>query len=1203
MLNPLNLEFRDAIIKQVVKVVRGDNFNTILGRSATKGGKMLVELEFRLVNSFKRREFTQTLQQFKHISDNIQRMYADYDETYTLDVRIDADQERSTDRLTINGLENIKRYCRTGTLKGIDADNLVYIEKLPTRNLEQNLEQYNLRIGLSTEETLTDRTAFDQQLVSPVNKYYRYKHRYSFRGHEKLRFDLTVVKSGRGPSLMECYSDPPKPMHLFKSPEKYEVEIEFINLPANTEIQKYIDPRTSLLVYNCLKWSQRSFAVMKSGPDGEPFEELIVRDEYKQLTFPGKHSTKDQNRSFFIGMNVYPLKISDIETIKSSYSVTDKADGARYLLFISGSKSFAGVMYLITNQLEIRHTGLKIDDQLLWGSVFDGELVMTGPDSHQYLIFDCLFLNGKDVRNKPLVSFKKGPKITIDSENCRYGLIAINAPKLAATKPIANDVNIMIKYKEYEFCIENGPNIFQLAERVLGKPHIYKQDGLIFTPYEDPYPVAVLGKNVKWPNLFKWKPLSQLSIDFLVDFTRQIPVVDTLTGNKYIEAELKVQQMKPTGVEVNSFMPAVQVPRYRETPSQDYDSNFNVIRLPVDDSGMPRARDKNFIYNHSIVEFIYQDDAPRWSKWVPLRVRSDKIMSNAQIVVDSTWALIIDPVTELMITGKAKIQPEKATDQYYTDVAEGKSLLVKPMKEYHNAIKSFLFKQTTTHIRQQAGTKPIDCLDIACGQGGDLHKWQFTKLNFVLGIDNDYNNLYTPGRGAQARRDKQVMQNESRHVPTYPADLYLVWGDSRNFLNDGAAGSNDGNRALLKSILSRRGPSSFDIVSCQFALHYFTETEDILSHVLYNVAYNLKMGGYFIGTTLDGEIVHQQLKSRKSISGQVDKEVIWKIDKKYPDKESFGETGQKITAFNISIGQAFDEYLVNFEYLAKLAASFGLIPINKDEIPGLQGRQSFGEIREEILKMSHDKSIQLIKKMSSDEKTYSDMNKYFIFKKIKHPSKNIELEKTTIPETGKLSVTVEDDDSSPDEAAASSSAPAKPPKKTVKKDDDVPVKPPKKVADDDDDDDDDVPVKPPKKVADDDDDDDDDKPPKKTPVSAKPSKAKKSDDDDDDDDVPAKPSKKVAKKDDDDKPPKKATISAKPPKAKKSDDVPVKPPKKVAKKDDDDAKPPKKTPVSEKPSKAKKSDDDDDDDVPVKPPKKDDDTDKPKKKIVVTKKK
>ncbi len=50
-----------------------------------------------------------------------------------------------------------------------------------------------------------------------------------------------------------------------------------------------------------------------------------------------------------------------------------------------------------------------------------------------------------------------------------------------------------------------------------------------------------------------------------------------------------------------------------------------------------------------------------------------------------------------------------------------------------------------------------------------------------------------------------------------------------------------------------KGKIVFDIVSCQFSMHYLLESEERFRAFLRNVSSRLEPGGFFIGTTVDAE--------------------------------------------------------------------------------------------------------------------------------------------------------------------------------------------------------------------------------------------------------------------------------------------------------------------------------------------------------------
>jgi len=57
----------------------------------------------------------------------------------------------------------------------------------------------------------------------------------------------------------------------------------------------------------------------------------------------------------------------------------------------------------------------------------------------------------------------------------------------------------------------------------------------------------------------------------------------------------------------------------------------------------------------------------------------------------------------------------------------------------------------------------------------------------------------------------------------------------------------------------------FDLVSCQFALHYSFESEEKANGLLKNVSCRLKPGGYFIGTIPNTEKLREKMLRKEDI--------------------------------------------------------------------------------------------------------------------------------------------------------------------------------------------------------------------------------------------------------------------------------------------------------------------------------------------------
>jgi hypothetical protein len=184
----------------------------------------------------------------------------------------------------------------------------------------------------------------------------------------------------------------------------------------------------------------------------------------------------------------------------------------------------------------------------------------------------------------------------------------------------------------------------------------------------------------------------------------------------------------------------------------------------------------------------------------------------------------------------------------------------------------------------------------------------------------------------------------------------------------------------------------FDVCSIQFALHYMFESKTKLHKFLTNVSNYTKTGKYFIGTCYDGKKIYEMLQE-KTLNETVElyekNTKIWHIKKKYQDdskiflEDNDKSIGYKISVYQESINQEFDEYLVNFEYFVKLMEDYGFVlatGMQTSENISFDSLGSFSSLFDIMLK-SKKESYGVASKMSENEKTVSFLNNYFIFQK------------------------------------------------------------------------------------------------------------------------------------------------------------------------------------------------------------------------------
>jgi len=227
------------------------------------------------------------------------------------------------------------------------------------------------------------------------------------------------------------------------------------------------------------------------------------------------------------------------------------------------------------------------------------------------------------------------------------------------------------------------------------------------------------------------------------------------------------------------------------------------------------------------------------------------------------------------------------------------------------------------------------------------------------------------------RESVEVARNMYATMKGTKPNTTYIWGDSGKLIFPDYNSALDGyNKNLLKKVILSK--NQFDVVSMQYAIHYLCENEIKLRTFLQNVTDNLKIGGYFIGTSMDGGRIYELLKDlKKPAEGIVGEDILWRIDKKYQSIMKWDKKkpmlGHKIDVFINTIGIPHEEYLVNYEYLDEICKEYGF---EKELI------RSFGE----IYNKGDDEYKNDLKAMSDAEKTFSFLHNEFKFIKKKDAS-------------------------------------------------------------------------------------------------------------------------------------------------------------------------------------------------------------------------
>ncbi|KAI1432550.1 guanine-N(7)-methyltransferase [Xylaria sp. CBS 124048] len=199
---------------------------------------------------------------------------------------------------------------------------------------------------------------------------------------------------------------------------------------------------------------------------------------------------------------------------------------------------------------------------------------------------------------------------------------------------------------------------------------------------------------------------------------------------------------------------------------------------------------------------------------------------------------------------------------------------IRGLRVFNNWVKSTLiqkFSPDEDHTpgaqqqgRDMAGAQghELIVLDIGCGKGGDLGKWQQApqRVQLYVGLDpadvsidqakDRYRSMGTQGgRGGRGGRGGHRGGRQQR--------LF----DARFVVKD-CYGSSIGDVDIVRQVgfdPSPMGHSGFDIVSMMFCMHYAFESEEKARMMLQNVSSALKKGGRFIGCIPNSDVISDRV--------------------------------------------------------------------------------------------------------------------------------------------------------------------------------------------------------------------------------------------------------------------------------------------------------------------------------------------------------
>ena len=499
-----------------------------------------------------------------------------------------------------------------------------------TKIANLDIKPYNIRLASSREEQLN---VSNSDLKSMYNvTFVRYKTRYSFT-NDSSSIDLTHVVQNR-------------------NEKKYEIECELKDVNKTRDFVN--------TVITILKYLQSSDFIISN----DDKKELL--DQYASLI--------QQKYAKFIGPLPHTISKAEFETgiLSCNYSVTDKADGLRKLLFInSQGKSLligrANGNALITGSIYVGTIGQK-------NTVYDGELIELIPGKYEYHIFDCVYSNGDDVRNLDLISRLKLVNTTKSPGSSSSSSIK-RSPKFKSSIGL---------YKKKFYVNDNESmytHAYKLWENKGNKP--YTLDGLIFTP---------IYTNYYNDSIYKWKPVD--TFDFYIVKTSGNTSHETWTLNiAGFDKRNNYAHYTFRGFDGRGTFSYKKQGRHMTIKSL---IPFQYGTVRIENSLASRFK------NNTVIEFKF---STQQSKFIPLQTREDKKFANGILAVNDAYTSLMNPITHSMLRN-------------------GKYVFCG--RKFHNAIKNDLI---------QKYVKKSKVLDIGVGAGGNIHKYKKANVSRLVGIN------------------------------------------------------------------------------------------------------------------------------------------------------------------------------------------------------------------------------------------------------------------------------------------------------------------------------------------------------------------------------------------------------------------------------------------------------------------------------------
>lgn len=799
----------------------------------------------------------------------------------SIELDIIAKHELQEYRVTIIGQEYIDLFSSNENME-IDIIPKDY-KKIIIKTVDENSivvnQDYEYKIKLAKEEPIS------QDIPLNNIKFFRFKKRYSFfrqmqssQDISPIKLDLTIVKNYTG--------------EMNEIATTYEFEMELLHTNTRQRVTDASD------FYSIL--DEFIILFQDTGFKYSVLQLERVKNEMKSVS-PKSKGSKD---ALFMGAKPSSFTLENVlqfDPLNEKYSVTVKADGERFLFFISNNE-----LFLVNSNFNVFPLEIHIEETSnnMNGSILDGEYVTR---LNQFLIFDIFFYGSKDVRGLYLYNGKSERTESRYDYMSRFMEFFTSVKTIKKSSSHATDLPFSIRIKKYIFYDEYESNLefYNDSMRMLNTSYDYGTDGLIFTPCSLSYPLY--GGTFK--ETIKWKPESENTIDFLVEFTEQRKIVANVT---YVIAQLYVSG--PNN-EKMPFRPDLSNSKYTATDVQ-------YMYIPIIHQRM-MSKDGIDIRDKTIIECSWGDlvefykpniaSAIFANGWCPYRQRIDKTAkyydtgkiqgtANFVRVANDIWNSILNPVS---LKSVFNVEESKKT----------RFVKSNPNYEILESIMGTIRTNLCLGYREKS---LLDFSENPIAFNFDLNLF-LTKLKILK-----YINIISPDYKLEFENLRDKLSSPTFLISKFKISenaLFENVGDpiKKNWdeKNNVAFGTFE---QFYKNIYQEMEQENVFATSFLSIGNYF-KTKDHLYMTLWNISNALKIGSEWIILFLNGNKVEKLLDREKKYIFKVNQEPFYEMEKRYNNVSD--KFGKMILVKKGDSNEYSTEYLFYPQEFSTLLKSFG----------------------------------------------------------------------------------------------------------------------------------------------------------------------------------------------------------------------------------------------------------------------------------------